>query len=329
MQAYSANLDEWSGINPSANGGSLVAAADYAAMRGLLDLEAGTDFYSKTAADAAFQPLSANLTEWSSINPSANGGSLVAAADYAAMRTLLDLEAGTDFYSKTAADAAFQPLDSDLTSWALVVRASGFDTFAATPSSANLRSLLSDETGTGSAVFANTPTLVTPVLGAATATSINKVAFTAPATASTLTISDGKTLAASNTLTLAGTDGTTITFPSASAEIGYLGVPQNSKSAAYTTVLSDAGKHIFHPSADTSARTWTIDSNANVPYPVGTVLTFVNQVSAGVITIAITSDTLILAGAGTTGSRTLAANGIATAIKMTSTSWLISGSGLT
>jgi hypothetical protein len=65
-----------------------------------------------------------------------------------------------------------QPLDSDLTSWAAVTRASGFDTFVATPSSANLIALLTDETGTGAAVFANTPTLVTPVLGAATGTSV-------------------------------------------------------------------------------------------------------------------------------------------------------------
>jgi hypothetical protein len=82
---------------------------------------------------------------------------------------------------------------------------------------------------------------------------------------------------------------------------------QNSQSAAYTTVLADAGKHIYHPSADTTARTWTIDSNTNVAYPIGTAITFVNDISAGVITIAITSDTMYLAGAGTTGSRTLAA----------------------
>jgi hypothetical protein len=106
-------------------------------------------------------------------------------------------------------------------------------------------------------------------------------------------------------------------------------IPQNSKSAAYTTVLTDAGKHIFHPSADTTARTWTIDSNANVAYAVGTAITFVNQNSAGVITIAITADTLRLASAGTTGNRTLAANGVATALKVTSTEWLISGTGLT
>lgn len=105
-------------------------------------------------------------------------------------------------------------------------------------------------------------------------------------------------------------------------------IPQNSQSAAYTLVLTDAGKHIFHPSADTTARIWTIPANSSVAFPIGTVVTFVNQDSAGVITIAITTDTMRLAGAGTTGSRTLAANGLATAIKVTSTEWLISGTGL-
>lgn len=106
-------------------------------------------------------------------------------------------------------------------------------------------------------------------------------------------------------------------------------IPQNSQSAAYTLVLDDAGKHLLHPSADTTARTWTIPANASVAFPVGTVVTFINQNAAGVITIAITSDTMRLAGAGTTGSRTLAANGMATAIKLTATEWIISGVGLT
>ncbi len=106
-------------------------------------------------------------------------------------------------------------------------------------------------------------------------------------------------------------------------------VSQVSQSANYTLVLSDAGKHILHPSADTTARTFTIPANASVAFPVGTVITFVNQNSAGVITIAITTDTMRLAGAGTTGNRTLAANGIATAMKITSTEWIISGAGLT
>jgi hypothetical protein len=109
---------------------------------------------------------------------------------------------------------------------------------------------------------------------------------------------------------------------------GYQGLPQNSQSTAYTCVLSDAGKHILHPSADTTARTFTIPANSSVAYSIGTTLTFVNQNGAGDITIAITTDTMRLAGAGTTGSRTLTANGIATALKLTATEWLISGTNL-
>jgi hypothetical protein len=51
--------------------------------------------------------------------------------------------------------------------------ATGVSTFLATPSSANLKAAVTDETGSGTLVFATTPTLVTPVLGVATATSIN------------------------------------------------------------------------------------------------------------------------------------------------------------
>lgn len=106
-------------------------------------------------------------------------------------------------------------------------------------------------------------------------------------------------------------------------------ITQNSQSSAYTLVLGDAGKHILHPSSDATARIFTIPANSSVAFPVGTAITFVNQNAAGVITISITADTMRLAGAGTTGSRTLSANGIATALKISATEWIISGTGLT
>jgi len=110
--------------------------------------------------------------------------------------------------------------------------------------------------------------------------------------------------------------------------IGYLNIPQNSQSAAYTLTLADSGKHIFHPSTDANARTYTIPADSSVAYPIGTALAFINMTSQ-LVTIAINTDTMYLSGVGTTGSRTLAQYGAATAIKMTSTTWLISGSGLT
>ena len=95
----------------------------------------------------------------------------------------------------------------------------GVATFLATPSSANLAAAVTGETGSGALVFGTSPTLVTPTLGVAVATSINKIAITSPATSATLTIADSKTLTANNSITLAGTDATTMTFPSTSATI--------------------------------------------------------------------------------------------------------------
>jgi len=147
-------------------------------------------------------------------------------------------------------------------------------------------------TGTTNVVLSNSPTLVTPVLG----------------TPSSGTLSS---------CTVDGTDA-----------VGFRNVPVNSQSAAYTLVLADSGKVILHPSSDANARTFTIPANSSVAYPVGTAITFINMTSQ-VVTIAITTDTMYLSSAGTTGSRSLAQYGSATAIKITSTNWIISGSGLT
>lgn len=119
-----------------------------------------------------------------------------------------------------------------------------------------------------------------------------------------------------------------LTLPddAASTEVGYMNIPQNSQSADYTAVIADRAKHIFHPSSDNNPRTFTIPANASVAFAIGAVLTFVNKINS--VTIAITSDTLTWAEDGSTGSRTLAANGICTALKITSTEWLISGTGL-
>lgn len=109
---------------------------------------------------------------------------------------------------------------------------------------------------------------------------------------------------------------------------GYLSIPQNSQSGNYGLVLGDSGYHIYHPSGAGAGDTYTIPANASVAYPVGTAITFVNADSNS-ISIAITTDTLTLAGTTTTGTRTLAQNGTATAIKHTTTGWIISGVGLT
>lgn len=118
--------------------------------------------------------------------------------------------------------------------------ASGILTFLGTPSSANLASAITDETGSGSLVFATSPTLVTPTLGVATATSINKMTITAPATSSTLTVADGKTHVVSNSLTFTGTDSTSFAFPTTSDTVAVLGIAQNF-TAAQTALRSAIG----------------------------------------------------------------------------------------
>jgi hypothetical protein len=146
-------------------------------------------------------------------------------------------------------------------------------------------------TGSGNVVLSTSPTFVTPALGTP----------------------------ASGILSACTVDGTNL--------VGYQNIPFNSQSNDYTLVLLDAGKSIFHPITDTNDRTFTIPANASVAYPVGTAISFVNM--SNVVTIAINSDTMYLSGFGTTGSRSLAQYGAATAVKMTSTTWMISGNGLT
>lgn len=89
---------------------------------------------------------------------------------------------------------------------------SNVNTFLATPTSANLAAAVTNETGSGLLVFGTSPTLTTPDIGVATATTVNKVTITAPASGSTLTIANGKTLTASNTMTQTATDGSTVAF---------------------------------------------------------------------------------------------------------------------
>jgi hypothetical protein len=214
-------------------------------------------------------------------------------ATASAARTALGLAIGTDVLAydsnlQSFVTAFTLPTADSTANFVLKTNGSGTLGFAAAATG--------DVTLTGTETLTNktltSPTLTTPVLGTPT----------------------------SGTLSNCTVDGTD--------SVGFRNIPQNSQSAAYTLVLADAGKHIFHPSTDANARTFTIPANSSVAYPIGTAITFIN-ITSQVVTIAITTDTMYLSSAGTTGSRSLAQYGSATAIKITSTNWLISGSGLT
>lgn len=117
--------------------------------------------------------------------------------------------------------------------------AANIATFLATPSSANLANAVTGETGTGSIVFSDSPTLVTPVLGVASATSVNKLTITEPATSATLTLANGSTLATSGAFstTITATANTTITLPTT----GTLATTANLAQFASTTSAQLAG----------------------------------------------------------------------------------------
>jgi hypothetical protein len=115
------------------------------------------------------------------------------------------------------------------------------------------------------------------------------------------------------------------TTASTAASVGYLGMPQNATGST-TLTIADAGKHIYVTSA---SQTITIPANSSVAYPIGPTIAFIAGPSATTVSIAITSDTMYLGGSGTTGTRTLAAHGMATAVKVASTTWYINGTGLT
>jgi hypothetical protein len=103
-------------------------------------------------------------------------------------------------------------------------------------------------TGTGAMVLATSPTLATPTLGVASATTINKVAITAPATGSTLTIPDGVTL------TGPASSGTAMTLGNAETVTG-------AKSFNDSTVLlkgSSSGAGTLKAPAAASTYVWTL-----------------------------------------------------------------------
>jgi len=134
----------------------------------------------------------------------------------------------------------------------------------------------------------------------------------------TLTNTTISTVVSANLSSNATVDGTN--------KVGYLTIPQDLQTGNYTITLADAGKHIYY--ATNAAATITIPNNATTAFTTGTAVTFVNTSNTNV-TIAISTDTMYLANSGNTASRTLATYGLATALKVANTTWIISGAGLT
>lgn len=130
----------------------------------------------------------------------------------------LNWTTNTGFGCNTAIAAATVTTNANLTG---AVTSVGNATSLGSFSSANLRTALTDETGSGLAVFGTDPTFsagITVNNNIVTST-INNVQLTSAGSTAILTIGSAKTVVLNNSLTFAGTDGTTLTFPTTNATI--------------------------------------------------------------------------------------------------------------
>jgi hypothetical protein len=106
-------------------------------------------------------------------------------------------------------------------------------------------------------------------------------------------------------------------------------VPQRDSAVNETFAITDAGAAIRHTPGDASTRTWRVPTNAAVPFEVGTTITLVVPSNSGTITLDIDgTDTLQLAGSGSTGARNLSPGALVTLYKHEATKWFVTGAGV-
>jgi hypothetical protein len=160
--------------------------------------------------------------------------------------------------------------------------------------------------GTTGKIIQNSAVTIADSTGDITAGAYNKVTITAPASSATLTIADGKTLTASNSLTLAGTDSTTMTFPGTSATIArtdaaqtftgiqtFSSAPILSSATASKAVFTDGSKAL------TSTGTLTTDQGGTgqSSYTAGDLIYYAT--GTAFTKLALGSSTTILTSSGT------------------------------
>ncbi|HKR17724.1 hypothetical protein [Rhizorhapis sp.] len=307
-------------------GNGLTGGGDISASR-TFDVGAGTGI-TVNANDVALDTASTRNTDHSSVSITAGAG-LTGGGDISASRTV-DVGAGTGI-TVNANDVALDTSSTRNTDHAAVTLTAGagltgggdisasrtFDIGAGTGITVNANDIAVDATVVATLTGSQTLTNKTLALGSNTVSG-TKAQFNTACTDGDFAYLDGATFTGEVILPNSG--------PTNVYTAGFRGMPVNEQSSgAYTLVLADAGKTIYHDSG--SAHTYTIPANASVAFPIGTIVRFVARNGSGTVTIAITSDTLRLAGSASTGSRTLAANGMAEAVKTNTTEWYITNLG--
>ena len=305
------------------------AANNYAAQASSSNVSAAAH-----ASMAAIHAASASVAAVSANNAASIAG--VYAASASAFASAASRDASLAFIYKTSASAFATSAGADA-SLALIYRtsASAYATQAADSASlaayyasiinaSAFARLSSTQTFTG----ANTFTSTVNIQGGVSIT--DKAGFLSALNITSATqTSAGLVRLADVSAALAGTDTQRAVTPEASYAV-MSRVQQNVQATTtYTLVSADIGRHVLHPTSATAAATIIIPSSASVYFPLGAVITLINQVSAGTVTVSITTDTLVFANDGSTGNRTLAAPALATIIKVDVGQWMISGAGVT
>ena len=276
-----------------AAGGAATWGAIVGTLSGQTDLQAALD---------AKQPIDADLTAIAALAGTNNIYYRSAANTW----TSVTIGSGLSFTAGTLATSGGGTGD------ALV--ANPLSQFAAT-TSAQLLGVMSDETGTGALVFANTPTLVTPVLGVSTATTVNKVTITAPATSATLTIVNGGSLitAGAFSTTLTSTATTAVTLPTTGTLATLAGseaLTNKTLTAPIISTISNTGTVTLPTATDTLVGRATTDTLTNKTLTSPVIATINNT---GTLTLPTSTDTLVgRATTDTLTNKTLTAPVIAT-----------------
>jgi hypothetical protein len=223
---------------------------------------------SATAAAAAYDSFDDRYLGAKSSNPTVDndGNALLTGALYwNTTSSEMRVYSGSAWIAAYIPSSGYLALTGGTMTGAITFAAGQFGTnvatFLSTPSSANLKAALTDETGSGAAVFADTPTLIAPILGTPTSGTLTNCTFptlnqntTGTATTATNLASGSagtipyQTASGTTAMLAAGTSGQVLTSAGAAAPTWSTPAAAtktiSNKTGTFTVVAGDLGKII-------------------------------------------------------------------------------------